>query len=358
MPLEKEPHLSIQRRIARRIVPIAVATIAIFSIYPHLPDISTDPTSPSISQNLEKQEKQIFAPRVVILDFAPVTRQEGIIQEEFIPNAKLIENVMSGKTIDKNTKKFVTKLLKYYSDHGKIVANAMETAWGNMGLQSSGIKMAPLQRIFGSQSWHEIKDPTALNKPGISLNFDPQGIIDLLKNDDSRLVNMSFQVGNVDIFPGKIVGAYDRSRAKENLLKLFEVANSYPDKLFIAAAGNNNEDLRDALKSLADQIPNNLLLTAQWRQWPSEQHPEDNVYAGADITIYTDNALIETDDGSSISSSIVTAAAEVLFRQGLTKEQVIAKIKSVSIVSEYKIDGVQELALVFDPRSLLPLTNP
>ncbi len=356
MRSEREPRVSIQRRMVRRLAPIAVAAIAMFSSNPHLPDIFTDPTSPSISQNLEKQEQQIFAPQVTIVDFAPSTPEEGIIQKEFVPMRRLIENVWT--TTDNDTKKFVTQLAEYYSDHGQIVAKAMEKAWGKMGLQSSGIKMIPLQSIFDSQSWHEIKDPDT-NNPGISLNFDPKHIIKLLENDDSRIVNMSFQVGNVDIFPKKIIGAYHHSRAEENLSKLFEVANAYPDKLFIAAAGNNNEDLRDALKALKDKKPNNLLLTAQWKQWQLEQHPEDNVYAGADITIYTDNALIETDDGSSISSSIVTAAAEALFfRQGLTMEQVIAKIKSVSIVSEYEIDGVKEKALVFDPKNLLPLTTP
>lgn len=302
---------------------------------------------------------------------------------------------------------------------------AMEGIWDKSGLQSTGVELLPLQKVLHASSIKEIRD--SLGNQGISISFDPQRIIELLRTDVNRVVNMSFQVGNVDIFlekkyisipqpelayenylldnagniyvgavgikvtndktayvdfqgkevkpttpdeqkilrqqkqeeagqkatikeadyPSvKIVGAYDHDKASENLPKLFAVANAYPDKLFFAAAGNEGEDFEDAINELKNQKPKNLLVVGQWT---SDYGPTELVF-GADI--YVNNRKLGIGDGSSFSTPILAAYAEILFRQGLSQEEVLKRIRSNSHQKAYAFDlsGVTKkgTAVVFD----------
>ena len=144
----------------------------------------------------------------------------------------------------------------------------------------------------------------------------------------------------------RIVGAYDREKAEENLPKLFEIANAYPDKLFVVAGGNEGEDIRDALEKLSEERPPNLLIVAEWGR--------GKPYAdmrGADI--YVQNSEAGIDHGSSFSTPVVNAYASALFEQGLSMEEVLEKIKSTTDAQDYIADYTKEQASVFDVQEAL-----
>ncbi len=492
-PKPKESALPFYKRAAKKLAPLAVA-VSLLSPSDGAPPIpqtlTSSPTPPTeitemaktpdtplstlesptetkvqqpdeLQEDQQEKEKVPFAPKVTIIDTGLSAPREGIIQKEFFQNDELAKKVLGdtylskeqleqefGRPIDwafspdvaeaaEATKKYPQILLHKFADtrlgHGETVTRVMEKTWNSLGLQSTGVEIIPLQTIFDTASIKETKD--ALGNKGISISFDPKRIIDLLRNDTNRVVNMSFQVGDIELLiekrrkvmpeaestptleslamfdekdnayigavytmndattyidaegkevkPAtpeelrvlkqtlkerekeaaekaeknarivelehpdiKIIGAYDRTKARENLPKLFEVARAYPDKLFFAAAGNEGEDLREALKELGDEKPPNLSFVAQWT---AGFKPTHNVY-GANI--YVPNSNLGAPDGSSFSTPIMAAYAETLFKQGLSMQEVMKKIINTCVTRQYNADN-EEQAFVLDP-DLLP----
>jgi hypothetical protein len=151
----------------------------------------------------------------------------------------------------------------------------------------------------------------------------------------------------------KVIGAYDRSLAEQNLPKLFEVCQSYPDKLFVVAAGNEEEDLGEALERLAGQRPDNLLIVGQWTEGLFYRGGAPTYHVqGADI--YVNNSSLGAPDGSSFSTPVISAWAEMLMRKGLAMEDTVAKIRQSCTNSKYTVSGIidENEALVFDDRSI------
>ncbi len=439
------------------------------------PTVTETPQPNEAPEGDRETEKVRFSPKVTIIDAGLASPQEGINQKDFFQNDDLIKRILGedylseeelnkalGRPMDWSTiydiakaadtlKDYKTQILlqgfihrQVYTDHGKNVAAVMEGTWNAMGLKSTEVELLPLQHIFDKASIKEAKDN--LGNEGIRITFDPNRVIELLKDNKSRVVNMSFQVGDVDIViekrrrlvptpeqpslnhPGsfldvkigrnvyigvasvaknvttgelqyldsegkvikpipleehevlenqlkkkqaeanrkatkeaqtkayiqeldypalKIIGASDREKAQENLPKLFTVASTYPGKLFLAAGGNEGEDLREALKIYGNQKPANLLILAQW----ATGMPKHNVY-GADF--YVVNSNLGIPEGSSFSTPFVAAYAEMLFMQGLSIEEVKQKIVEVCREREYDtLQGEVEKALIIDDE-LLP----
>lgn len=283
-----------------------------------------------------------------------------------------------------------------YFPHGEKVVVSMRKVWDQDGYEAGDVSVLSLQRILDPSSLSSSIDKEGNEK--LTINFNSKRIIDLLKSNPDKVVNMSFQVGDVglikkatinvenighfnysdslnqgmqldadgNVYPGavgirllgkdeqirvnaqgekvypvpekeyqkqlekegkiKIVtsnalsieGAYTKEDASKNLPELFKVCHAYPDKLFVVAAGNEKEDLRDALIQLKKVRPNNLLIVAQWGKGSYDgkeyEFPTQGVQ-GADI--YVNNKDFGVDDGSSFSTPIITAKAAELVSKGI-----------------------------------------
>lgn len=140
------------------------------------------------------------------------------------------------------------------------------------------------------------------------------------------------KVVKVDHPWAEIRGAYEKDDVENNLPKLFEICTTYPDKLFIVAAGNEGEDLRGL-----QQRPTNLLIVGQW---DGEKAESKNRVLGADI--YVDNREFGLGNGSSFSTPVITAYASILLNQGLSFKEVRNKI----------LTAKEDEIAVFDPSKL------
>jgi len=313
---------------ARRSFLKGLAGLAGLAAIGQIPDTPRNIPAPEA----ENKEKVFGEPKLTIVDVDPNIPNERLVKqalgEKFILKDQLraefgedYKNKWS-EIGQKYPEALMYAFVEKYFTHGKDVSAVTEDIWKRIGLGNKKARLIPLQTILDQQSVKTIKDSE--ENPGVSVNFDPQKVIDILKDDPNQVVNMSFQVGNVDLYavthrqkellgapseemlleddegnyyPGarsisvennqkvylnekgekvapvspedyqkrqeqergvketlttstKIEGAYSKDKAKENLPKLFEVCKAYPDKLFVAAAGNEGEDLREALKQI------------------------------------------------------------------------------------------------------------
>lgn len=423
------------------------------------------PYTPQASEQKENKELIPYSPSITIVDAAPSVLTKGLIQKEFISNEKMIRDMLGDNYVSKEQliqefgqnyeEKWDEVIAKYpqaltyrlvdtYFGHGENVARVAEDTLERSGLQNTGMNILPLQKIIDMDSVGLIRD--ASGNPGISLNFDPKRIIELLKNDQSRVINASFQVGNVELFQetkvksevipkynpddprfsgtglggmldgkevlyqeavrmnakdGKSVyydkegkeitpityeelekrklenseviehksteliieGAYTKAKAMENLPKLFEVCNAYPDKFFVFAAGNNGEDLREAMETLKDKVPNNLLIVAEWVKAPAYNYEGpamvfDNEYRlvhgpVTGVEIYGYNKGSNHPHGSSFTVPEFSVEIDKLLKNGLSFEQAKAKILASSDIHILHLsDGTDYTARVFNPSKI------
>jgi len=167
----------------------------------------------------------------------------------------------------------------------------------------------------------------------------------LLKKQKEAEAKANATIAIVDIDPPRkeIIGSYAKEKAMENLPKLFQVCSAYPDKLFVFAAGNEGEDMREALRLLGEKRPKNLLLVAQW----GSTSPYDKVY-GADL--YVDNAALGINEGSSFSAPAISAIASEL-RAKYSLEQTIQLLKASTKKKEFEIKDEDDPVVIalFDP---------
>lgn len=154
-----------------------------------------------------------------------------------------------------------------------------------------------------------------------------------------------------------IEGAYTKEKALKNLTLLFEVCNAYPDKLFVFAAGNEREDLRDALQQIGEARPKNVLLVVQQGKGEYDgreiQGPLHGVQ-GADI--YVNNQELDLPNGSSFSTPVLAAIAAELFDKGYTLDQVRDKLlkatDTISYAMPSSLPRQPQEAHVFNPNLL------
>jgi len=112
--------------------------------------------------------------------------------------------------------------------------------------------------------------------------------------------------------------AYTKENAHEHLAKLFEICAAYPDKFFVAAAGNHGDDLRSVTNR-----PSNLLLVQQDGYGDIQ---------GADMAVNNSEVVPFSDNGSSISTAIVSSAASILADRGMKPEEIKKKILELTEV--------------------------
>jgi hypothetical protein len=382
-----------------------------------------------IADNLPKEDELTpFDPKLTVIDAGhPNAHGENqrtaedvsqrVLGTQYISKEQLVKEFGEDyeKKWDEIREKYpqtlVNYYLEFYFEHGDSVSQVLEEVWKRDKLKANTIGFKGLQSLFGPESYQPVVD--VLGNKGVSLQFDEQKIIELLKDDQNKVVNMSFQVGDVQIFKPKrfrsvpevkmpkrtfalnpdnlviddadeyyilrdgeestrsvlsngkqipldprgnqikpinreeyrvllqqrvkeaeakakildnpisleINGAYTKEKAEKNLPKLFAVANAYPDKLFVVAAGNEGEDLREALIKFKDLKPKNLLIVAELK---GELYPK--FVHGADI--YFNNRQHDLPGGSSFSTTVISATAAEMRARGLTIDETINEIKS------------------------------
>lgn len=80
----------------------------------------------------------------------------------------------------------------------------------------------------------------------------------------------------------EIFGAYETyDEAMTNIRRLYKICSEFPDKLFVVAIGNNNEDLSRVQVDLADEKPDNVIIVGAWTQ---REYPRGETH-GADIYV-------------------------------------------------------------------------
>jgi len=167
----------------------------------------------------EIKEKEVFEPRVTIIDAGLEAPKEGIRQETFFSNEEMMKQVLGdqyiskeqleqefGKDLDRKwgeiVQKYPAAMMHAFSDryfgHGESVADVMHKTWDTIGMEGKNVELIPFQPIFDKESVRFVKD--SLGNPGISVTFDEKRIIELLEENTNRIVNLSFQVGDVEIF--------------------------------------------------------------------------------------------------------------------------------------------------------------
>lgn len=162
------------------------------------------------------------------------------------------------------------------------------------------------------------------------------------KKEYEKWLNPEIPMVIKDVDPPEtdVRGAYTQEGAFKNLPKLFEICDAFPDKLFVAACGNYNDDVREAREELVESWPANLLLIAEWNE--KLKRPEKDVY-GADI--YVDNKALGLGRGSSFSTPVIGSLASILINQGLNIEEAKHKLLSFCdpvIFNEYGLTDTKD----------------
>lgn len=78
----------------------------------------------------------------------------------------------------------------------------------------------------------------------------------------------SESVQNLEWMRYKVVEAYNEQFAEENLRRLIDLCNRFPDKLFSTSGGNENSNFTEVRKKLEDEgiWPQNLIISAEKRE--------------------------------------------------------------------------------------------
>jgi len=121
-----------------------------------------------------------------------------------------------------------------------------------------------------------------------------------------------------------IEGAYNEDKALDNLRKLFQICNRFPDKNIVVAGGNTQENILEARYSLKDNWPPNLLMVAEWDA--ANGRPFSQVH-GMDLYVDTKTTYPK---GSSIASPIAATVVEALRLKGLSPAEAVTKVIQLS----------------------------
>lgn len=392
-----EQKISLAKRIAKKATLLALAASTGL-----IPDRATIPNTitesphppPPAGQEMKEQLRQLPA-NVVVIDFAPNEPKEGINQTTF-PDQNLIDSI----DIPPEVKDYI---INRFGIHGESVISVMRKVWGRFGFTSTP-DMYPLQNALSAQNIELTQDELGNQEYFLSIN--PDQITKILQQyPDQKVVNLSWQLGKVGIsmveherrivkpvdYPAYVTlpdgrvqyystthelitqtkeefedyerhleeeaseivtllrpdprpkEAYSKDEVQQNLPKLFALCNAFPDKLFIAAAGNEGENLE-----IMQNRPTNLLLVAEWNG--VDKRPQYNVL-GADI--YVDNEELSIKHGGSFSIPVLTALGSIFSAEGLNAQEAKKKIQRQTNTETFLTSSGEKKVNVFNPQSIL-----
>ena len=132
----------------------------------------------------------------------------------------------------------------------------------------------------------------------------------------------------------EIQGAYTSEFGAQNIHELFRLVETFPDKLFVVAAGNYGDDLRPLREQFSDIWPENLIIIGHWNS--SLSYPR--MYGTYDVfgaDIYFDATQYGHEPGNSMSTAVLSAAASILEKNGIPiediKKELLSMCQSVEI---------------------------
>lgn len=159
-------------------------------------------------QRQEKEGTRTFSPSLTILDILPPDRFEG--QAKFLSLEEVVRRLvhLDPKHLNNsfnNPEAYVLAgmLSSEYYRHGEYVLDAMNKIWTNDNLMPDKITAIPVQNALGPEDITTFIDE--LGNKGLSVHFSAEKIIKLLKNDPSKVVNVSLQVGRDDFTAARYI---------------------------------------------------------------------------------------------------------------------------------------------------------
>ena len=316
--------------------------------------------------------------RMLVVDFSPQSCRPYLSHETIFPNEKLMGD-MALDIIDPGNRALYEfllqtadeadvlghlreKILTMYPDltpvaakldevqgHGEIVGETVESV-----LRTRKIEAVPTIRAL--QEMYDDVEATEdeLGNRVFSARLNTEKFINkLYEYPDVDLINFSWQVGEVGVkivtrarddqgnirvlIPPRVeyLGAYRKETAYKHLTELAKVCKAHENKLFIVAAGNHGDDLREAraIMKAEGNWPENVLVVGEW--FPKERMKDDTgewIYKlnafGADLYVETNDQKYNTRDerGSTVATAIIFANIAYLMSRGLSPKKAKQKI--------------------------------
>lgn len=270
-------------------------------------------------------------PGITVLDVSP----------QAAAKARYLQTALATNPLEVNPGGLLEDYAGRYLDHGKEVTAVLADTESQMGISNDEDQILALEDTLDQDSLQPITDRDG--SKGVSVDLNAGRILKILQTNKSPIDNFSFEVGRFQLIKRQeavtLNSAYLPPTVYRNLQGLFRICHAYPHRIFIAAAGNNGEDLRGALRQLEieGERPSNLLLVAEEGENPQGKPiPKNGVY-GADI--YVDNSSFNAPEGSSFSAPIISAFAKKMLTRGSKVSELVKEIKANSRRLWYQQDS-------------------
>lgn len=284
---------------------------------------------------LDKQPDNDAFIRAVLLENLSLSRMwENLFKKKrpgpvVAPTTQTIDLAAIKQTIEEGP-------LARYEQHGADVAKVYSRI-AEKEAEDPRIYMVSLQNIIDPGDVEFIKSQAG--EDGVQFLIRAEPVVEALSRLSSppRVVNMSFMMGENRLFRDargiyRIESALSGDNAQNSMQEFAKVANAFPATLFVAAAGNNGEDLRRIQEEQSQPWPKNGLFVAEW----GEDQPADNIL-GADL--YVDSGSFGIQPGSSFATPVVAGLAASIMDEGATaieaRNLLLQRADERAFVSEY-----------------------
>lgn len=292
---------------------------------------------------------------IVVFDFGPVECDPRIAQDVHVSNGRMLTNmaingflepeerlpfillataldsVGNGGAVRERVLEKVPQLapmadfLTEKQGHGQIVVRVMGDVLEAKGYEATAFPLYPLQDLYEYVRYEDDESGSRTLYAGMGR----ERFENALSRHPEKIVNLSWQVRELGMRIAKdgveILGAYRKETALESLTDLAMICNAYPDKLFVVAAGNHNDDLREAIQRLFEQgqLPKNWIIVGEWfpGKWEENDQglwlPKLNA-RGADLYVPTKNQKYNkaNEGGSTVSTARISAESKIELRSG------------------------------------------
>lgn len=223
----------------------------------------------------EWRETENFQTPVLMIDFAPTRKINGIVQSGYPDNDKIIQQALGpdyisrkqivtefGADIFTNKEEFRTDFFRRYpkaaamygimatfQNHGELVGETMRKTWKNKGVKNS-VYIEPLQEVIDFGSARLTQDE--LGNHGFFVQVEPRPIIDLLsKHPDQKIVNFSFTLGEVGFW---IVSRIKKRTEQVNYPSVIVGNDENGNKTYTVVSGDGKPLSEEEYEKMMDEL--------------------------------------------------------------------------------------------------------